>query len=153
MPWRRTRRILPHGVTRMTETPSRTALRASRRSELPSPRPMHALAAPSADPPPPSSPHPTRPPPGPPALLAAASPYPIWAVRYQPCPDLAVHLAAVSTLRHLHDPAFDVARYYQPALGWNPYWGYYGPVWLFSLLCSVETANRIVLSLYVIALP
>ena len=85
--------------------------------------------------------------------LIVASLIPIWLIPRQPLPDQAVHLAAASVLHSLHDPAFDFARYYDLSLGLNPYWGYYGPMYLLSFLFKVETANRVVLSLYAASLP
>ncbi len=86
-------------------------------------------------------------------LLTTVSLLPIWWVRYQPLPDLSQHLAAASVLHNLSDPRFDLARYYELSLGLTPYWGYYGLVHLFAFPLGVETANRVVLSLYVAALP
>lgn len=87
------------------------------------------------------------------AALSVAALVPIWCVRYQPLPDLAVNLAAGSILHHHADPRFDFARYYDLALGLTPYWGYYAPLHLFTFLVDIETANRIILSLYAVGLP
>lgn len=87
------------------------------------------------------------------AALSIAALVPIWLVRYQPLPDLAVNLAAGSILHHHADPRFDFARYYDLALGLTPYWGYYAPLHLFAYVVDIETANRLILSLYAIGLP
>lgn len=87
------------------------------------------------------------------AALVVVSLYPIWSVRYHPLPDLANHLAATSVWIHLHDPTWDVSRYYAANLGLNPYWGYYAPMRVLAPLCGIDVANRLVLSTYVLTLP
>jgi hypothetical protein len=87
------------------------------------------------------------------ALLTVASLVPIWCIAYHPLPDLPNHMAAASVLLHARDPNWDFSRYYALNLGVNPYWGYYGLVYVFGLVAGVDVANRIALSLYVIALP
>ena len=87
------------------------------------------------------------------AALLIVSLFPIWTVRYHPLPDLANHMAASAVWVHLHDRQWDFARYYEMNLGLNPYWGYYAPMRVLAPLFGIDIANRLVLSLYVIALP
>jgi hypothetical protein len=87
------------------------------------------------------------------ALLAVASLVPIWAVRFQPLPDLPNHLAAVSVWHHIDDPRFDFARYYRILLVPEPYWVYYLSTHLLAFPLGLDAANRVVLSLYVVGLP
>lgn len=85
------------------------------------------------------------------ASLIVVSLVPIWAVRYHPLPDLANHLAAAAIWVHHADPAY--SRYYDIALGPNPYWGYYAIMFVFARLVGIDIANRLVLSLYVVTVP
>ncbi len=87
------------------------------------------------------------------SALLVASLFPIWTVAYHPLPDLANHMAASAVWVHLHDPSWDFARYYQLNLGLNPYWGYYAPMRVLAPIFGIDIANRLVLSLYVVALP
>ena len=84
--------------------------------------------------------------------LLCVSLFPIWTVRYHPLPDLANHMAASAVWVHLHDPAWDFARYYQMNLGLTPYWGYYAPMRVLAPIFGIDIANRLVLSIYVVAL-
>lgn len=84
------------------------------------------------------------------SLLSAA---PLWLFPYQPMPDHGNHLAAVSILRHLHDPAWDFERYYEISIGLVPYWGFYAPAYLLSWILPLGLANRLILSLCVVGLP
>ena len=86
-------------------------------------------------------------------VVAAAQVVPIWAVRFQPMPDLPTHLAASAIWFHHDDPKWDFARYYAMSLGWAPYWGYHLLVHVFAWLLDVDRANRVVLSLVVVGLP
>lgn len=85
--------------------------------------------------------------------LAAVSLIPIWIVRYHPITDLGNHLAAVAVMRHLHDPAWHFAPYYKLSLGIVPYWAHYGALYLLSLVFSLDLANRLLLSAWVVGLP
>ena len=85
--------------------------------------------------------------------LVAVSLVPIWAVEFHPLPDLCEHLAAVTIMRHHADPAWDFQRYYDLSLGLEPYWGYYGLLYVLSYPFGIELANRMLLSVYVVALP
>ena len=87
------------------------------------------------------------------ALLLVVSLFPVWTVRYHPLPDLANHMAASAVWVHLDDPRWHFARYYELNLGLNPYWGYYAPMRLLAPIFGIDIANRLVLSLYVVALP
>ena len=87
------------------------------------------------------------------AIVLLVSLFPIWTVRYHPLPDLANHMAASAVWVHLYDPNWYFARYYELSLGLNPYWGYYAPMRVLAPLLGIDIANRVVLSLYVIALP
>ena len=87
------------------------------------------------------------------ALLAAASLVPIWICAHPPLPDLAAHLASGAVLHFHDDPRWDFARYYALNLRAEPYWGYHAPLHVLAFVFPLETANRLVLSLYVVGLP
>jgi hypothetical protein len=82
------------------------------------------------------------------ALLA-----PIWIGRYVPLLDYPNHLSIVFVWRHLSDPAWGFAPWYQTHLVPLPYWGLYGPVYVLSLLFNEETAQKLALSGALLALP
>jgi len=87
------------------------------------------------------------------SILCLVSLVPIWIVRYHPLTDIGNHLAAVAVMRHLHDPSWDFERYYRLSIGVAPYWIHYGPLYLLSWLMSLDLANRLLLSAWVVGLP
>jgi hypothetical protein len=76
---------------------------------------------------------------------------PIWLTEYAPLPDTAVHLASASIWTHLDNPEYHLREFYSLSLGVTPYWGYYLLIRIFAVFFSLMTANRLVLSLYVLA--
>ena len=88
------------------------------------------------------------------AVCGAATAAPFWVGRFLPLVDLPQHLAVVSVLRHHGDPAWGFAPYFDVEWGeLTPYWTYYLATWGLSALVSVETASRVFLSAYALALP
>jgi hypothetical protein len=87
------------------------------------------------------------------ALLTVATLVPIWIGHYLPLLDLPNHLSAIAVWHHHHDPRFDFDKYYDLNLSPLPYWAHYYVCHLLAYLFSVETANKIFLSAYAIALP
>ena len=87
------------------------------------------------------------------AVVAVAHLVPLWAVRFLPFMDLPQHLAAISVLNGLGDEETGFAAYFFTDLGSTPYLAYYLATDLLAQFCSVETANRLFLSLYVVLLP
>ncbi len=87
------------------------------------------------------------------ALLLVASLVPVWICAHPPLPDLGSHLGAGAILHYHDDPSWNFARYYDLRLRPEPYWGYYAPLHVLAFVFPLETANRLVLSLYVIGLP
>lgn len=89
------------------------------------------------------------------ALLAvmAACVAPLWASALLPMMDLPQHLATVRVLHSYGDPAFGVDRYHVIDLSRTQYLSWYYAVHWLTYLLPLETANRVVLSLYAAGLP
>lgn len=85
--------------------------------------------------------------------LVAAHIVPIWAVEYLPFMDLPQHLATIAALHHHGDPDWGFAAFYHVDLLSTPYLAYYLTTDLLAHAMSVETANRVFLSVYVLLLP
>ncbi len=85
------------------------------------------------------------------AVLVAVSP--LWAGHELPLVDLPQHFYVIAILNHLHDPANLFARFFEPRPGFSPYIAYYYLVGHLARVVSVETANRVFLSVYVAGLP
>ena len=78
---------------------------------------------------------------------------PLWATDLLPFMDLPQHLATVRILHSLDDPAFGLAALHQIDLSRTQYLLYYFLVDGLAHGMSIETANRVVLSLYCGGLP
>lgn len=79
---------------------------------------------------------------------------PFWVGEFVPLLDLPQHLAIATILRHLGEPAWGFDRIFEAE--WTeitPYWLHYLGLWLLSFPFSVETAGRVYLTLYALALP
>ena len=88
------------------------------------------------------------------ALCAVMTVLPIWIAKYLPLLDLPNHLAAVAVWHYHDDPKWDFARWYDLNLVPLPYWAHYYTVHLLTYVTrSVETANKIFLTAYALALP
>ena len=85
------------------------------------------------------------------ALLVAAAP--MWVTRDLPLVDLPQHSYVVQVLAHLHDPGTLYPHYFELRPGFSPYLGHYTAVGILSRVMSIDTANRVFLTAYVIALP
>jgi hypothetical protein len=83
-------------------------------------------------------------------LLTLVALAPIWSTPFPPLPDFAVHSASASIWAHLNRPEYHLREYYALSLGINPYWGYYLLTRGLAFVFSILTADRIVLSLYVL---
>lgn len=86
------------------------------------------------------------------ACCALAALLPLWSVKYLPMVDLPQHAALLSIWQHLRDPAFGFeGKYY---IHWfTPYLLGYCLARLFMTAMSILAALKMVLSLYVVALP
>lgn len=85
--------------------------------------------------------------------LLGLSLVPLWTARYPPLQDYPDWLLQAQILRHLHDPAFGFADYYAVLAAPVPNLGGVGLIYLFSFLGPIEVAGKLVLSLYLLALP
>jgi hypothetical protein len=84
------------------------------------------------------------------ALMAA----PLWVGRFLPLLDLPQHLALTTILIRHADPAWQLAAYFEPQPHeLTPYWAHYLALEWLGRLMPVDTAARVFLTLYVVALP
>jgi hypothetical protein len=87
-------------------------------------------------------------------VCAIATLLPIWTAKYLPLLDLPNHLTAIAIWHYHDDPYWDFKRFYDLNLVPLPYWAHYYTVHLLTYVTrSVEVANKIFLSGYVVALP
>lgn len=93
--------------------------------------------------------------PGAAALLVAlvAAVVPLWVSALLPMMDLPQHLATVRILHSYGDPLLGVAQYHVIDFSRTQYLSWYLLVDGLSYLMPLETANRVVLSLYAVGLP
>ncbi|MEC9070847.1 MAG: hypothetical protein VX938_00650, partial [Myxococcota bacterium] len=78
---------------------------------------------------------------------------PLWVTELLPLMDLPQHLATIRILHSLDDPAFGLAPFYLVDLSSTQYLGYYYLVDLLAHAVGIETANRLVLSVYAVGVP
>jgi hypothetical protein len=79
---------------------------------------------------------------------------PFWVGRFLPFLDLPQHLALATVLRHHDDPAWGLAPYFEAQWGeFTPYWTHYLVWHALGTLVGLETAVRLHLTLYAMALP
>jgi len=87
------------------------------------------------------------------ALLSAISLIPLWSVRIPPMQDLWQHLALVDVIHAYDDPGSVYADYFLLPTAPKPNLVYYYLTHLLAYLAPLEVANKLVLSLYVVAFP
>ena len=85
------------------------------------------------------------------ALLVAV--LPVWVARDLPMVDLPQHLYVLEALQHLQDTATPYPAEYELQVRFTPYVGYYAVVGSLGSWMPLETANRIWLTLVVLAYP
>jgi hypothetical protein len=85
------------------------------------------------------------------ASLACVAP--LWVARDLPMVDLPQHLYVLEALRHLHDAGSIFAQTFEAHFRYVPYLGYYAVVGTLQWLLPLEVANRVCLSLVVLAFP
>lgn len=83
----------------------------------------------------------------------AAAIYPLWISPLLPMMDLPQHLATVRILHSYQDPWYAVAKYHVLDFSKTQYLSWYLSVDALAYLMPLETANRLVLSLYAAGLP
>jgi len=79
--------------------------------------------------------------------------FPVWHQRLLPMLDTPNHLALVRGWHNFHDPAWHISDYYQLRLRPVPYMLFYAFIHLALYLTSIEVANKLFLSLYLILFP
>ena len=79
---------------------------------------------------------------------------PLWIGKYLPLLDLPQHLAIATVFLRHADPTWTLAPYFEPQ-PWEltPYWGHYVALVGLGRFMPVDTAARVFLTLYVMALP
>ncbi|WP_437736577.1 hypothetical protein [Sorangium sp. So ce1335] len=87
------------------------------------------------------------------ALLAVAAVVPIWRVRFLPLLDLPNHLAAVHIWHNFDEPWTRFRDFYELSLRPAPYGAYHILTHAIAHVVSLEDANRLVLSGYVLGIP
>ncbi len=78
---------------------------------------------------------------------------PLWIVEHPPIQDLPQHLAAIRVLHSHGDPSFGLAKYFTVDLFRTQYIAYYALADLLSYPLGVALANRVLLTLSLVALP
>ena len=86
-------------------------------------------------------------------ILTLLALMPIWSARLIPMLDSPNHLALVRAWHSFHDPQYRIAENFELHLRLAPYIAYYWINHMLMYVVSIETANRLVLSLYVVAFP
>jgi hypothetical protein len=87
-------------------------------------------------------------------ICAIATALPLFVTRYLPITDLPEHIAAIATLRHWFDPAWNVEGTYALSLGKTEYLFYHAVGALLAVpLGDAENASRVLLALVAIAFP
>jgi hypothetical protein len=87
------------------------------------------------------------------ALLCALTILPLWVSRYVPLLDYPFHVSQIFILRHLRDPEWNLARYYEPNLVPLPYWLEYATTYALSLVMPVESAVKVFTAASLLGLP
>ncbi len=85
------------------------------------------------------------------ALLASV--VPLWLADMLPILDLPQHLATVRILRDLHTPQWHLDAFYALDLSHTQYLGWYVLATLLSWAVSIETAAKLLLTVYLLAWP
>jgi hypothetical protein len=85
------------------------------------------------------------------ALLAGIAP--LWLARDLPMVDLPQHLYVLEVLRHLHDPNTPFPATFESHARLVPYLGYYAVVGALDWVMPLDVANRVWLTLAVLAFP
>ena len=78
---------------------------------------------------------------------------PVWSQRMLPMLDTPNHLALVRGWHNFHDDAYKIADYYNLRIRPVPYFLFYLTIHLLLYVCSIEVANKLFLSAYLIFFP
>jgi hypothetical protein len=86
-------------------------------------------------------------------IFAVLALLPIWRARFLPLLDQPNHLSSAYIWHHYDDPAARLKEHYDLNIRPVPYFAYYALIRVAAVAASVEVANKIVLSAYVLAIP
>jgi hypothetical protein len=78
---------------------------------------------------------------------------PVWNQRLLPMLDTPNHLALVRGWHSYYDPSYRIAEYYTLRIRPVPYFLYYASMHLMMFAASIETANKLFLSAYLVLFP
>ena len=87
------------------------------------------------------------------AALAIFAAVPVWAVRHLPIQDLPQHLAAIRVIHDYNVTELGFARFFELHLGRTQYLAYYLVTSVLAYPLGVITANKVVLTATIVALP
>lgn len=87
------------------------------------------------------------------AVVTVGAVLPLWLVPFPPLQDLPQHLAAIRILHSYEDPSFGFAEYFQVDLFRTQYLAYYWVCHLLSYVWDVATANLLLISATLVAIP
>jgi hypothetical protein len=85
--------------------------------------------------------------------LTSISLIPVWHQRLLPQLDTPNHLALVRGWHSFHDPSYHISDFYTLRIRPVPYFLFYLAINLLMYVCSIEVANKIFLSAYLILFP
>ena len=86
-------------------------------------------------------------------IVAAGAVIPLWLVPYPPMQDVAQHLAAIRVIHSYNDPFYGFAQHFELHLLRTQYLAYYEACHLLAYLVDVRTANLLVISAVIVAIP
>lgn len=86
-------------------------------------------------------------------IFAVLALIPIWRARFLPLLDQPNHLSSAYIWHYYENPGARLQEFYALNIKPVPYFAYYALIHAVAFAASVETANKIVLSVYVIAIP
>jgi hypothetical protein len=86
-------------------------------------------------------------------VLTALALLPVWHQRMLPLLDTPDHLALARAWHDYHDPSYHLADYYTLRVRLVPYILFYALIHALMFVCKIEIANKLVLSLYLVAFP
>ena len=78
---------------------------------------------------------------------------PVWSQRLLPMLDTPNHLALVRAWHNYHDPEYHLAEYYDLRIRLVPYFLFYWSIHMLMYVFSIEVANKLFLSAYLILFP
>jgi hypothetical protein len=85
--------------------------------------------------------------------LTIAALVPVWHQRMLPMLDTPDHLALARAWHSYGDPSYRIAEHYLLRLRVVPYMAFYGLLHLLLYVSSIEVANKLILSLYLVVFP